>query len=111
MVHPVLAPIADVLFVFDVARGAADCDIMMLARTENRILITEDYDFGALIFGDQRPPPPGLIHLVLDGMTLAERDAKFAAEASNLLAAAPGQVVVFSRRPMRLRPLPDDTSP
>jgi Domain of unknown function (DUF5615) len=84
---------------------------MALARAENRILITEDYDFGALIFGERRPPPPGLIHLVLAGMRVGARDAKFAREAASLLASAPGNFVIFSRGPVRLRPMPDDPPP
>ncbi len=111
MVGPALSILADVAYVSDVAVGAPDPDIMALARAENRILITEDYDFGALIFGERRPPPPGLIHLVLAGMSVAARDAKFAREADGLLASAPGHFVIFSRGPMRLRPLPIDAPP
>jgi predicted nuclease of predicted toxin-antitoxin system len=106
MVDCALRPLADSSYVFDSARGAPDVDVLALARAEHRILITEDYDFGALIFGELRPPPPGLVHLVLHGMSKAERDAKFAAEAAALLAAAPGYFVVFSRSTIRVRPFP-----
>lgn len=107
MVFPALAPFADVSFVSDVARGAPDPDVMELARAQGRILITEDFDFGALIFGERRPPPPGLIHLTLAGLDVGERDTKFAAEASLLIATAPGNFVIFSKGPMRVRPLPN----
>ena len=111
MVHPPLSPLADIAYVGDVARGAPDPDVLELARAEGRILITEDYDFGALIFHERRPPPPGLVHLVLHGMSMAERDAKFAAEVGTPLATAPGHFVVFSQRAIRARPPPNADAP
>jgi len=105
MVDAALRALADVVYVRDVANGAPDADVLELARTEQRILITEDYDFGELIFGEKRPPPPGIIHLALDGMTKNQRDAKFAAEIDELRL-APGCFVVFSRRRPRVRALP-----
>lgn len=106
MVDAALRTLADVVYVSDVARGAPDPDVIEFARKEQRILITEDYDFGELIYGDRRPPPPGIVHLALDGMSKAERDAKFSAEIGELLQLAPGNFVVFSRHRPRVRPLP-----
>ncbi len=106
MVEQALRGLADTVFVSNVARGAADSDVLELARKQDRILITEDYDFGTLIFGDRRPPPPGLIHLTLDGMSRDQRDTKFAAEIAHLLLLAPGHFVVFSQHAPRSRPLP-----
>ena len=40
----------DVLAVAEVARGAKDIDVMGLARQEARILVTEDKDFGQLVY-------------------------------------------------------------
>ncbi len=106
MVEPALRSIADTVFISDIARGAADVDVLALARSANRILITEDYDFGTLIFAEHQTPPPGVIHLVLDGMTKLQRDTKFAAEIENLLRDAPGHFVIFSRKAPRARPFP-----
>ncbi len=106
MVEPALRAIADTVFVRDISSGAADHVVLELARTQGRILITEDYDFGALNFGERRPPPPGVVHLALDGLSKDERDTKFAAEIGHLLDLAPGHYVVFSRYPPRSRPLP-----
>lgn len=97
---------ADTVFVSEILPGAADVGLLHRARQDRRILITEDYDFGALIFGERRAPPPGLIHLALTGMTKVERDAKFAAEIAHMLDIAPGNFVVFSRRAPRTRPPP-----
>ena len=40
----------DVSAVFDVMRGASDEEILARARTEHRIIVTADKDYGELIF-------------------------------------------------------------
>lgn len=40
----------DALFVGDIMRGALDEKILAFAENENRIIITDDKDFGELIF-------------------------------------------------------------
>jgi predicted nuclease of predicted toxin-antitoxin system len=89
-----------------ISQGAPDIDVLALAAREQRLLVTEDFDFGRLIFKDGAAPPPGLIHLTLAGMTKTERYAKLAAEAEALISAAPGRFVVFSKGAMRARALP-----
>ena len=44
----------DVFSVFDDARGMADDDVIDKAALENRILITNDKDFGEKVYRDQR---------------------------------------------------------
>lgn len=99
-------PIADLVYVGDIASGATDDGVLALARRLGRILVTEDFDFGRMIFGDGIEPPLGVIHLVLARMTKNERQTKLAAEAAALIAAAPGHFVVFSKGVIRARPLP-----
>lgn len=99
-------PIAELVYVGDIASGAPDEDVLALARRLGRILVTEDYDFGRMIFGDGAEPPVGIIHLVLARMTAIERKAKLVAEAAALIAAAPGHFVVFSKGVIRARRLP-----
>ena len=48
----------DVLSVVDVDTRASDERIMELARQEDRVLITEDKDFGELVFVRDRPHGP-----------------------------------------------------
>lgn len=98
--------VAELLYVGDIASGAPDDNVLALARRENRILATEDYDFGRLVFGERLPPPPGLIHLALAGMSSAERTAKLSLDAAALIRAAPNRFVVFSKGPVRSRPFP-----
>lgn len=106
MADAAFGPVATLIYIGDIANGAPDDDVLALARRENCILVTEDYDFGRLIFGERAPSPPGLIHLALAGMTSAERVAKLTLEATALIQAAPQRFVVFSRGPVRSRSFP-----
>lgn len=45
----------DVLAVSDIAAGAADEEVLDRALRENRVLITEDRDFGNLVYGRAHP--------------------------------------------------------
>lgn len=47
----------DVLAVADSARQAADSDVLRLALSEDRILVTEDKDFGWIVFASQAASP------------------------------------------------------
>ena len=47
----------DVTAISEVAGGATDDQVLERASSEARILITEDRDFGNLVFGQQRPSP------------------------------------------------------
>lgn len=40
----------DVLYVAEIAAGLSDVDVINLARRDNRVLLTEDKDFGDLVF-------------------------------------------------------------
>jgi hypothetical protein len=44
----------DVVAVSEVARGAEDSSVIQLARSERRVLLTEDKDFGQLVFAAAR---------------------------------------------------------
>ncbi|HEY1364171.1 MAG TPA: DUF5615 family PIN-like protein [Xanthobacteraceae bacterium] len=52
----------DVTAVIEIARGAEDEAIIKLAAREKRIFITEDRDFGQLVYAAARPAP-GVIML------------------------------------------------
>jgi predicted nuclease of predicted toxin-antitoxin system len=52
----------DVLAVTEISPGAEDTDVIKLAIREKRILITEDKDFGQLVFA-QSQPTGGVIFL------------------------------------------------
>jgi predicted nuclease of predicted toxin-antitoxin system len=44
----------DVLYVAEAAAGLSDVDVITLATREKRILLTEDKDFGDLVFRRER---------------------------------------------------------
>lgn len=50
----------DVMAVRDLMRGAPDEDILVRSRTENRVLITADKDFGEMIFA-RKDTAPGIL--------------------------------------------------
>lgn len=47
----------DVAYMSDIAPRATDVEVMRRANNENRLLLTEDKDFGDLIFRQARPVP------------------------------------------------------
>lgn len=53
----------DVLAVAETSRGAPDRDVLVLARRERRVLITEDRDFGQLVFAGGQPDNVGVLYL------------------------------------------------
>ena len=55
----------DVVYMSDVAPRATDVEVMKRADRENRLLLTEDKDFGDLVFR-QGQPVPGIVLLRID---------------------------------------------
>jgi predicted nuclease of predicted toxin-antitoxin system len=53
----------DVLAIAETAPGSADEEVLAIARSEGRILLTFDRDVGELIFAKQVPVPAGVILL------------------------------------------------
>jgi predicted nuclease of predicted toxin-antitoxin system len=94
----------DVLYVAETAAGLSDTDVIALASRENRLLLTEDKDFGDLVFRWRRPVP-GVVLMRVD---LANPELK----AARLFAAIErsgeeffGRYTVIEEARMRSRPL------
>ena len=94
----------DVLYAVESLRGATDDEILARAFAENRILLTEDKDFGELVYRLRRPAQ-GIALLRFD---VADRALKvprmrylLAQEARRL----PGALVVLEADKVRIRPL------
>ena len=111
VVLPPFLSIIECVFVAILARSAEDIDVIELARQEDCLLLTEDSDFGRLIFGDRVPPPPGVILVTMPNRTLEERAARVVAEAANALDEAEGALVVIDFERRRRKLFPNDTSP
>lgn len=61
----------DVLYVAEAAAGLNDTDVIALALHEQRLLLTEDKDFGDLVFRRERAVPGVvLLRIVTEGTTL-----------------------------------------
>lgn len=64
----------DVAYVADISPRASDLEVMERAARDSRLLLTEDKDFGDLVFR-QRRPVPGLLLLRI-GPTQRQRKAE-----------------------------------
>lgn len=89
-----------------IAPDADDADILALARSLDRILVTEDADFGDLIYRDLRPAPPGVIWVLTQRIAKPDRARRLALLAPMALAMAQGHFVVAGPAACRRRPLP-----
>jgi predicted nuclease of predicted toxin-antitoxin system len=94
----------DVFFVLESMRGAADVEILQRAFAEDRILLTEDKDFGELVYRLQYPAR-GIILLRFRARDRALKISRLrdllAREAGRL----PGLFVVLEADKVRIRPL------
>jgi predicted nuclease of predicted toxin-antitoxin system len=94
----------DVLYVMESMRGATDEEILTRAFAEDRIVLTEDKDFGELVYR-LRYPARGIILLRFD---VSERTLKIPRLRSLLEESAerlPGSFVVLEMDKARFRPL------
>ena len=81
--------------------GLSDRDVLSIAHQEERVLITDDRDFGELVFRERRPHA-GVIYFRLSTTLLSVRIARLA----ETLAKFPNeldQFLVVTERSMRAR--------
>lgn len=96
----------DVVYVAEMSPAAPDKDVLEKAAQERRILITEDYDFGELVF--RQGLDAGAIVIIAPGVLGVEliEDAKRVADrihlASNSLS---GNLTIVERKRLRQRAL------
>ncbi len=67
IVHRLRAEGFDVAYVLEDDPGTDDPDVL---DRERRLLLTEDRDFGQLVYAKRRPAPFGVVYLRLHGVTL-----------------------------------------
>ena len=95
----------DVASVRETSPGAPDKDMLDTADSEDRVLVTEDRDFGELVVR-QRLKVRGVILLELDRMTSAA-EAELVAEIVRIHASKlTGNLLVVEPARVRVRPLP-----
>jgi predicted nuclease of predicted toxin-antitoxin system len=94
----------DVLYVAEVAPSVSDVEVMMRAHAERRLLLTEDKDFGDLVFR-RGHAVPGIVLLRIDptmhGLKASRLDAAIGRFGENLL----GRYTTVEEARFRTRPL------
>ena len=94
----------DVLYVQESKRGATDDDLLVLAFNEQRILITEDKDFGDLVYRLKKPA----YGIILIRVGVKNRSLKWP-RMKKLIDTYPercaGRFIVIDENKFRFRPL------
>ena len=95
----------DVLTLPPNLRSAADHTVLALAAEQDRVLVTLDTDFGALVFLFGQTPPPAVVLIRLTPPELA-RQIGSVVGAIELVLDDSGLFVVIDSNGVRVRPLP-----
>jgi predicted nuclease of predicted toxin-antitoxin system len=95
----------DVLWAAEALAGQSDTAVLGRAREENRILLTNDLDFGELVFR-QRLVPSGVVLFRYRAALESDRLAVFRAHWSAIEAGVLGHYTVLRDRKIRRRRLP-----
>src|SRR3984893_10100090 len=94
----------DVVYMSDVAPRATDAEVMRRAYRENRVLLTEDKDFGDLVFRQARPVP-GIVLLRIDSARRSHKGARVLAAIDRFGDSLLGRYTVIEDARFRFRPL------
>jgi predicted nuclease of predicted toxin-antitoxin system len=94
----------DVVYMSDVAPRAPDAEVMSRAHRENRLLLTEDKDFGDLVFRQARPVP-GIVLLRIDSSRRSGKGPRLLAAVSRFGDRLFGRYTVIEDARFRSRPL------
>ncbi|QDL97521.1 hypothetical protein FLL57_09465 [Rhodopseudomonas palustris] len=94
----------DVLYVAEMAAGLSDAEVVTMAASDGRLLLTEDKDFGELTvrFG---LAVPGLVLLRIDPANAKLQAARLKEAITRHGAELFGRYVVVDETRMRVRPL------
>ena len=94
----------DVSFQSEAFEGASDKAVLSRAAAEERILLTEDKDFGELVIR-LRLPAYGVIFVRLEGLTLEHKQSRLSLLLKNGAARLPRHFTVVETKRTRFRPL------
>ena len=90
----------DVFSIFDQARGATDDEVIHRAYVEDRILITNDKDFGEKVYRERRPHR-GIVSLRLEDERTASKIAVLQRLLEGYRDRLPGHFVVVNETRIR----------
>jgi predicted nuclease of predicted toxin-antitoxin system len=104
LVHQLRAAGHDASYMADGGPGTIDAAVLQLAHEEGRLLLTEDKDFGDLVFR-ARMPVPGVVLLRLAPQQASIRWPRLAAAIAQFGEGLFGRYVVIEAKRFRSRPL------
>lgn len=91
----------DVLAIAEIAAGASDAEVLARSRREQRVLITEDHDFGQLVFASGLPAENGVLLVRCPERARAALPERIARLVDQRGSELPGHFAVWS--PLRFR--------
>ena len=94
----------DVVYVKEAAPGTADDTVLQMAAGQQRVLLTEDKDFGELVVRLQLPAY-GIVLLRINPADTATKLARLRQLLQHHVQRLPGSFVVLSDKRARFRPL------
>jgi len=94
----------EVVYVRDITPRAADREVMNRAEREDRLLVTEDKDFGDLVFR-QAQPVPGIVLLRIDPSQRLPKGQRLLAAIDRFGDTLLGRYTVIEAGRLRSRPL------
>ncbi len=94
----------DVVYVAEVAPATSDADVMMRAQAEDRLLLTEDKDFGDLVFR-RGQSVPGVVLLRIDPAMRTSKSLRLEAAIGRFGENLLGRYTIIEAARYRSRPL------
>ncbi len=95
----------DVLYVAEDMRSFADIDILSQSVDEEHIILTEDRDFGGLVFRDAQPAY-GIVLVRIDALLRQQKIARVRELFSTHAAELPHMMTTLTLNNTRVHPLP-----
>lgn len=92
------------LYVPESRAAATDADLALLAEREDRIVVTQDYDFGEMAVREHTVTT-GVMMIACNTLPIIERAARVAEVARSNAAELQGALIVVERRRIRRRVL------
>lgn len=100
----------DVLYAAETLAQEIDAVLLRTAELEERVVLTEDKDFGELVFRD-RLNSHGVVLLRMGNHSIAERLARVVEMWSVVQSNPCGRFIVITAKKVRIRPLAQDPPP
>ncbi|MBI4305133.1 MAG: DUF5615 family PIN-like protein [Chloroflexi bacterium] len=100
----------DVVVIFETARGTPDPEVLEIALKDSRILLTEDRDFGQLVFAGGYRSVPAVLYFRCRQSDRASLPAAIVGLVSRLGPKLERSFVVWTPRRVRVRRLEADQS-